>query len=498
MSAIVKTDYRSAYHFSPKAMWMNDPNGLVYFEGEYHLFFQHHPHGMGMGDMHWGHAVSRDLATWEELPIALAPDHFGMIFSGSAVVDWNDTTGFFDGEPGLVAIFTHHLDGKDGAPNIERQSLAYSRDKGRTWIKYEGNPVLEDENGIDFRDPKVFWHAATSRWVMIVACGQTAGLYHSPDLIHWSAGSRFGEGIGSHDGVWECPDLFPLAVDGEASNMKWVMLVSIGANPALAEGSRTQYFTGDFDGAVFTPDEDSRTVRWLDYGRDNYAGVSWSDVPEEDGRRLFIGWMSNWMYAGLTPAEGFRGAMTIPRELALETRAGVTVLVQRPARELEAVRKPVHSLKGASLGKLRKLLDGLRLESFEIKAEIAAGASAGFKVRAGADTETLIGIDGEAQVLYVDRKASGRHSIHPNFPGRHTAKLEVGSETATELRIFVDRSSVEAFAGGGQAVITDLIFPEPDSTGVDVYADEEMAFLTLEIYWMDPQSAASGVQKAEG
>lgn len=210
----------------------------------------------------------------------------------------------------------------EGKPAIQRQSLAYSKDNGRTWTKYDGNPVLEHDTFIDFRDPKVFWNKDTNQWVMIVACGQTVCLYHSPDLMNWTFASEFGEGIGSHDGVWECPDLFPLAIDGDPSNTKWVMLVSIGADPAFVEGSRTQYFTGDFDGEVFTPDEDSIKVRWLDYGRDNYAGVSWSDIPAEDGRRLFIGWMSNWMYANKTPAEEFRGAMTIARELQLESRQG--------------------------------------------------------------------------------------------------------------------------------------------------------------------------------
>ncbi|OMD43169.1 glycoside hydrolase [Paenibacillus borealis] len=482
MSAITKQNYRGAYHFSPKEKWMNDPNGLVYFEGEYHLFFQHHPGGMTMGDMHWGHAVSKDLVTWEELPIALVPDELGMIFSGSAVVDWNNTTGFFEDQPGLVAIFTHHLDMPEGQPAVQRQSLAYSKDKGRTWTKYEGNPVLEHDTFIDFRDPKVFWNKEKSRWVMIVACGQTVGLYHSPDLINWTFASEFGEGIGSHDGVWECPDLFQLAVDGTKSDTKWVMLVSIGADPAFEEGSRTQYFTGDFDGAVFTPDEESRSIRWLDHGRDNYAGVSWSDLPEEDGRRLFIGWMSNWMYAGQTPAEGFRGAMTIPRELYLELRNGQTTLIQKPAKELEAARTPVLSLKNVSVQEINAACAKLHLEAYVIEAEVAHGTSAGFKVKAGAKQQTMVGIDAQTEELYVDRTASGKHDFHKLFPGRHSAKLAAPG-TAYDLHIYVDRSSVEAFCGGGQAVITDLIFPESESTGLAAFADnEEDLFLSLDIY----------------
>ncbi len=190
MSTIAKRNYRGVYHFSPKEKWMNDPNGMVYFEGEYHLFFQHHPGGMTWGPMHWGHAVSKDLVTWEELPIALAPDELGMIFSGSAVVDWNNTTGFFEDKPGLVAIFTHHFEMPEGKPAIQRQSLAYSKDNGRTWSRYAGNPVLEHDTFVDFRDPKVFWNKETNKWVMIIACGQTVCLYHSPDLINWTYSSE--------------------------------------------------------------------------------------------------------------------------------------------------------------------------------------------------------------------------------------------------------------------------------------------------------------------
>ncbi|OKP85432.1 glycoside hydrolase [Paenibacillus helianthi] len=498
MSAITKQKYRGVYHFSPQAKWMNDPNGMVFFEGEYHLFFQHHPGGMTMGSMHWGHAVSKDLITWEELPIALFPDELGMIFSGSAVVDWNNTTGFFEDKPGLVAIFTHHLDMPEGKPAVQRQSLAYSHDNGRTWTKYEGNPVLEHDTFIDFRDPKVFWHQETKQWVMIVACGQTVCLYHSPDLIHWTFASEFGEGTGSHDGVWECPDLFPLHVDGDTANTKWVMLVSIGADPAFVEGSRTQYFTGDFDGAVFTPDEDSEHVRWLDYGRDNYAGVSWSDVPEEDGRRLFIGWMSNWMYARQTPAEEFRGAMTLPRELYLESRQGKILLVQKPVNELEVVRTPVLSLKDVTVQEINASLADLQLDAYEIAARFTRGMSAGFKVRAGAGEQTVIGIDAKAEELYVDRQTSGRLDFHEWFPGRHSAELQAPGEI-NDLRIFVDRTSVEVFSNGGQAVITDLIFPKPESAGVAAFAEnEETPFLSLEIYNLNLPAADGDNQQSEG
>jgi fructan beta-fructosidase len=490
MSAITKQNYRGVYHFSPQQNWMNDPNGLVYFKGEYHLFFQHHPHGMNMGEMHWGHAVSKDLMAWEELPVALEPDELGMIFSGSAVVDWKNTTGFFEDKPGLVAIFTHHLNMPEGQPPIQYQSLAYSKDKGRTWTKHAGNPVLTHDTFIDFRDPKVFWHTEKSRWVMIVACGQMVCLYHSPDLIHWTFASEFGMGIGSHDGVWECPDLFPLAVDGDQNNIKWVMLVSIGADPAFAEGSRTQYFTGRFDGEEFTPDEVSHSIRWLDYGRDNYAGVSWSDLPEEEGRRLFIGWMSNWMYAPQTPAEEFRGAMTIPRELTLESRNGEAMVIQKPARELEAARIPILSLTNASVQEINAALASLQLDAYVIEAELAHGTSAGFRVKTGIKEQTVAGINGQMQELYVDRRASGKSDFHDQFPGIHTAKLAAPA-AAYDLIIYVDVSSVEVFACGGQTVITDLIFPEQASAGLAAFAEhEEDVFLSLHIYELTPSAAA--------
>ncbi|MFD1956629.1 glycoside hydrolase family 32 protein [Paenibacillus thailandensis] len=487
MSTLAKQNFRGAYHFSPRVHWMNDPNGMVYFDGEYHLFYQHHPQGDTWGPMHWGHAVSKDLVNWEELDVALAPDEHGMIFSGSAVVDWNNTTGFFDDGPGLVAIFTHHLEAEGSHP-IQRQSLAYSTDKGRSWTKYEGNPVLSHESYVDFRDPKVFWHRESNRWVMIVACGQTVCLYHSPDLKSWTFGSEFGSGIGCHDGVWECPDLFPLAVDGDAERTKWVMLVSIGADPAFAEGSRTQYFTGDFDGVAFTPDAASAQVRWIDHGRDNYAGVTWSDIPAEDGRRIFIGWMSNWMYANQTPTEGFRGAMTIPRELALETREGVATLVQKPVAELEAVRKPVLSLRSATAREAEEALRKLQLVSCEIHARLPISGAFGFKVRAGGSNETVVGFDDSDMAIYVDRTKSGLSGFHDRFSGIHAAKL-AGAREVMELRIFVDAASVEVFGNGGQAVITDLIYPDTDAAGISFFAARPDAVIdALSVYDLTPRN----------
>lgn len=485
-----KEKYRPHYHFSPEENWMNDPNGMVFFNGEYHLFYQYHPYGTTWGPMHWGHAISPDMVHWEHQPVGLVPDEHGQIFSGSAVVDWKDTSGFFGGKPGLVAIFTHH----DHAPGSnlaqQRQSLAYSLDSGRSWIKYEGNPVLENERFVDFRDPKVFWHQPTEQWVMILASGQTVCIYHSPNLKDWTFASEFGEGIGSHDGVWECPDLFPLSVDGDPSKTKWVMLVSIGNEPAFSEGSRTQYFTGEFDGYNFVNDEASKAVRWLDYGRDNYAGVSWSDIPAEDGRRIYIGWMSNWKYANLTPTEGWRSEMTIPRELALESRIGDITLIQRPAKELEKLRLPVLSMQEVSIEEAQARLSELQLDSFEMIAEFETGTNEAFglKVRTSADQETVIGYVPESSELFVDRTRSGQTDFHEDFACRHIVKLEAVNGRL-RLHVFVDSSSLEVFADNGRAVITDLIFPDPDAKGLEIYgAGGNISLHSLEIYTLRPNS----------
>ncbi|MGG4213052.1 glycoside hydrolase family 32 protein [Paenibacillus sp. FSL L8-0638] len=485
MNVIRQDEYRPSYHFSPKSGWLNDPNGMVYFEGRYHLFYQHHPFGTTWGPMHWGHAVSTDLVTWEEQPIALEPDEQGMIFSGSAVVDEQDTSGFFGGKPGLVAIFTHHGSLPDTDQIRQSQSLAYSTDSGKSWIKYTGNPVLEDEHCIDFRDPKVFWHKPTEQWVMVLACGQTVRIYHSPNLKEWAFASEFGLGIGSHDAVWECPDLFPLYVDGEPTRVKWVMLVSIGDTPEIREGSRTQYFTGEFDGTTFVADKDSGKVRWLDHGRDNYAGVCWSGIPVEDGRRLFIGWMSNWRYANLTPTERWRGAMSIPRELALETRNGKVALIQHPVRELEGLRTPVLSLKGPSLEEVRNAFSALQLDCYEIVAKFATDRDFGFKVRVSDEQETLVGYASKTQEVYVDRTRSGCSNFHEDFAGRHAVPLET-AENRLDLHMYVDRSSIEVFFNHGQVVITDLIFPDAQSKGLDIFtAEEQVTLFSLELYALE-------------
>ena len=318
--------YRLQYHFTPPEAWMNDPNGLVYYDGEYHLFYQHNPDDTVWGPMHWGHAVSNDLVNWQYLPIALYPDEIGTIFSGSAVVDWQDTAGF--GAEALVAIFTH------AAGNRQMQSLAYSTDRGRTWQKYDGNPVIEPPNNIrNFRDPKVFWYdenGGVGHWVMSVAAGNIILFYTSPDLVNWESSGGFGLGYGAMCGVWETPDLFELPVDG-GPETRWVLAVGIGGC-APGGGSGVQYFVGDFDGEAFTSENPKDTVLWADFGADFYAAQSWSDAPED--RRIWLAWMNNWPYAQDIPTSTWRGAFTIPREVALTTTPQGIRLAQQPVPEL--------------------------------------------------------------------------------------------------------------------------------------------------------------------
>jgi fructan beta-fructosidase len=325
-------DYRPQFHFTPEEKWMNDPNGLVYNNGVYHLFYQYHPDSTVWGPMHWGHAVSEDMMKWHHKPVALFPDEHGFIFSGSAVIDQNNTAGFgTDDNPAMVAIFTYHnMAGEQaGTKDFQTQGIAYSLDNGDSWTKYEGNPVVENTGIKDFRDPKVFWNEQEKNWTMLLVAGDHLQIWSSPNLKTWKKVSEFGKDTGAHGGVWECPDLFPLKIEG-SDEVKWVLLISI--NPGAPNGgSGTQYFIGDFDGKTFTTDQTEN--RWIDLGRDNYAGVTYNEAPNNE--RIFIGWMSNWDYAGDTPTEKWRSAMTVPRELTLRKVGDDVSLFNYPVTAFE-------------------------------------------------------------------------------------------------------------------------------------------------------------------
>jgi sucrose-6-phosphate hydrolase SacC (GH32 family) len=623
-AATYQEPFRPQFHFTPATNWMNDPNGMVYYDGEYHLFYQYNPFGDKWGHMSWGHAVSPDLVHWEHLPVALYEENGVMIFSGSAVVDWQNTSGFGqNGQPPLVAIYTGHYTEKP----LQNQHIAYSTDRGRTWTKYAGNPVL-DVGKADFRDPKVMWHAPTKRWVMTVTLPteRKVSFYGSPDLKQWTHLSDFGP-AGAVKGIWECPDLFPVRIEGSLRR-KWVLIMNIGSG-SVAGGSGCQYFVGEFDVTRFVPDpnqpaasqpgsrlpsgrlladfegadfgdwqaegdsfkngpvkdfdrfsglvgrglatswgsgdKDQGTLTsppfvidrshlnfligggqhpgetclnlivegdvvrtatgrnsgllawhtwdlsalrgqtatlqlvdrhtggwgqifvdhivlgdaafadpgepalWVDYAKDFYAAVSWSDVPRRDGRRLWIGWMSNWEYANDVPTSPWRSAMSIPRALTLRRVAGDLRLVQTPVKELEKLREQRMRFSSRGNEATGSVWRQDAPETYELKAQFRPSDDAVFslRLRQGTDEETVLHVDVPGQRLTLDRTRSGQVAFHGRFPGSYDAPLRL-VRGRLKLRVFVDTSSVEVFVNDGETVLTSLILPKPDSRGLEL------------------------------
>ncbi|MBT2719515.1 glycoside hydrolase family 32 protein [Bacillus sp. ISL-46] len=437
--------FRPQLHFSPKEKWLNDPNGLVYYKEEYHLFYQYHPHDTVWGPMHWGHAVSKDLLHWEELPIALYPDELGQIFSGSAVIDKQNTSGLKSSdEDVMVAIFTHH--GKDN----EKQSIAYSNDRGRSWTKYAGNPVIDNPGIKDFRDPKVFWHEESQKWVMSLACGDCIHFYGSPNLIDWNLLSTFGSEYGAHGGVWECPDLIPLAVKGE-NERKWVLIVSI--NPGGPNGgSVVQYFIGDFDGTTFCCDDEKEVVKWADFGRDFYAAVTWSNLSEP----TWIGWMSNWQYANQVPTNPFRSVMSIPRKLSLRRQKGDLTLVQTPFDLSSLYKNPILSKETITLQSSQSgpiVLDNLQ---FIAEANVVKNTASSFSITLYGEQEKLqIIFDRVKHEVRIDRRNSGQVSFSEHFASVDTMPLA----EVNDFTFILDKTSIELFVNQGSRVMTELFYP---------------------------------------
>lgn len=467
--------FRPQVHFSPAAHWMNDPNGMVYYEGEYHLFYQHYPEASVWGPMHWGHAVSRDLVHWEHLPIALRPDSLGYIFSGSAVVDRENTSGFGTKEnPPLIAFFTYHNPDIEQAKEIdvESQAIAYSLDKGRTWTKYAGNPVIKNPGIRDFRDPKVFWHAGSRQWVAAIASGQEIRFYGSPDCKSWSYLSNFGAGRGCHDGVWECPDLFPLKVDGTGEE-KWVLIVNI--NPGGPNGgSATQYFVGDFDGLRFSSPQ--KKTLWMDHGRDNYAGVTWSDTP--DGRRVLIGWMNNWQYAGEKPCGTWSGAATFPRELGLVDDDGLYLLTSAPVRELDHLKRDSVQLAPCNVRERQDLSTQIPFAKAPIELKLTFDQSEntrlGFAARYGVRLSNAkgeyiaLGYDNVQKLFYVDRTNATGDIFSDRFAGLQRAPYILNTPRE-EWTLLIDASSVELFAAGGRMVLTNVVYPSEPFDHIELF-----------------------------
>jgi len=461
--------WRPQYHFTPSKNFMNDPNGTVFYQGEYHLFYQYNPEGNVWGHMSWGHAVSPDLVHWQNLPVALheEPGKY-MVYSGSAVVDWNNTSGLCqnpDPQDHSCLIATYTAAYKDR----QKQHIAYSNDRGRTWTNYSGNPVV-DLDALDFRDPNVFWYAPERKWVMVavLADERTLLIFDSPDLKHWTKRSTFGP-AGDAAGQWECPDLIELPIDG-TSQKKWVLIIN--RNPgAPAGGTGVRYVIGKFDGATFTSEVPDTPALWADWGKDFYATNTWNDAPSAGGR-LWIGWFSNWQYANVEPTVLWRGAQAIPRTLMLRRYTDGLRLVQRPVRELERLRREKLRIANASIAEANQKIraTGTKGEVYELEAEIRPGPSdnIGFRLRKGNGVETLVGFDAVHDELYVDRNRSGETSFSKDFPGRYSATIE--RNPSIKLRVFVDRSSVEVFANDGERVLSDRIYPPPGSDGIELYS----------------------------
>ena len=463
--------YRPNFHFTPKKGWMNDPNGMFYYNGYYHLFYQYYPDSNVWGPMHWGHAISTDLVTWTEKPIALYPDEKGYIFSGSAVVDLKNTSGFGSiKNPPIVAMFTYHDMKKEkaGETNYQSQGIAYSLDEGLTWKKYEANPVIKNPNIKDFRDPKMTWDAIHQQWIMVLAAGDKTMLYRSKNLKEWELLSDFGKGIGAHGGVWECPDFFPVHVDG-SDEYKWVLLLSI--NPGGPNGgSATQYFVGDFDGKTFTLDKTfsqdikEKQALYIDYGRDNYAGVTWSNISEVDGRKLFVGWMSNWQYAEKVPTEKWRSSMTIPRELVLNKDAGHYRVSFQPVRELQnyiakTIKKETLKIDKETVITDQSLVDlskvEIRFTLKDLKKDVYT-----FSLSNKLNNSIRFGINNKDKYFFIDRTKSGNIAFSDVFTNTISKAPFTEDFDTMEVKVIVDKTSIEVFYNNGKTVMTEIFFPE--------------------------------------
>ncbi len=451
--------YRPKFHFSPEKMWMNDPNGMVYYKEIYHLFYQYHPESTVWGPMHWGHATSKDLLHWKHKPIALYPDENGFIFSGSAVLDKQNSSGFgTDDNRPLVAIFTYH-DAKikaAGGTGFETQGIAYSVDNGESWTKYKGNPVIADENSTDFRDPKVFWYEPDQKWIMTLVAGNHAQFYGSKNLKDWVLLGEFGQDKGAHGGVWECPDLISLKVEG-TDEEKWVLFISI--NPGAPNGgSGTQYFIGDFDGKTFTTDQTED--QWIDWGTDNYAGVTFSNAPDDE--KVFLGWMSNWQYADKTPTSTWRGAMTLPRKLTLRKEGKGYALFNYPIEKVDGLIS-----EGSTKTLNIPIGDELSLSTDSLmQSEIRfTTSSKDFQLKFGnqADEELVLTMKGDGNAFTLDRSRSGKTDFQENF-GTSIQQMPVHDlpDGEYEIRILMDGSSIEIFLNRGQHAMTALVFPSED------------------------------------
>ena len=443
--------YRPVYHHTPVYGWMNDSNGMFYKDGVYHLYFQYNPYGSMWGNMTWGHSTSTDLTHWTYEGTAIVPDAWGAIFSGSCVVDKDNTAGF--GKGAVVAFYTSAKSTPWG--DIQTQSMAYSLDNGKTFIKYEHNPILTSTER-DFRDPKVFWYAPGKHWVMMLAVGQEMQIYSSGNLKEWKKESSFGAMQGAHGGVWECPDLVEVAVEG-SKEKKWVLICNLNPGGPFG-GSAAQYFVGSFDGKKFVNESPTQT-KWLDWGKDNYATVTWSNAPA--GRCIALGWMSNWQYANNVPTTQYRSANTLARDLTLYRAGGELYLKSKPSPEIKKARaeeKKISTFEVKGNYEVASLLaDNKGAYEIEMTIENKGTSKIDFSLMNEKGEKVAMYYDVVRKQFVMDRSASGIVGFSRDFPAVTVAPVR--NTDQIHLRLFIDRSSVEAFGEEGEYVMTNLVFP---------------------------------------
>lgn len=484
----IRDDYarfRPVFHFSPPKNWLNDPNGLVFHEGNYHLFYQYNPYGTKWGHMTWAHATTKDFISWENLPIAIPENEQDsiMIFSGSAVVDTENSSGFGTKEnPPLVAIYTAYNYRTDSMKAGQSQHLAFSTDKGVTWTKYDKNPIL-DLKKKDFRDPSVFWHTESKQWIMAVVLPLEFKclFYASKNLKDWKLLSEFAN-AGNRRLIWECPALVELPLDGDAKNKKWALLISAAHPDSTSKYVGMQYFVGSFDGKTFKNLNKPSTTLWLEYGKDFYAAIPWNQNP--DGRKIIFGWMNNWAYADTIPTSPWRGQMSVPRTISLKTYPEGIRIVQQPVKELENLRKKKYQFENIEISDISDLLKEINSNTLEIQVEfeIQNAEEFGIKLAQGQTTETVVGYDVSSQQVYIDRSKSGIVGFKDNFASNDKAPLQA-ENGKIKLQILLDNCSVEVFANNGKVAITDLIFPAKDSKGISLFAKKGKVKITNLTVW---------------
>lgn len=470
-----KESFRPVYHHTPAYGWMNDPNGMFYKDGLYHLYFQYNPYGSVWGNMHWGHSTSTDLMHWKFEGCAIVPDAWGAIFSGSCVVDHENTAGF--GKEAVVAFYTSAKSTPWG--DIQMQSMAYSLDNGKTFTKYEGNPILTSSEK-DFRDPKVFWYAPGKHWVMILAVGQHMEIYSSVNLKEWKKESEFGAMQGAHGGVWECPDLVEIPVEGTREK-KWVLICNLNPGGPFG-GSAAQYFVGSFDGKKFVNESPTQT-KWMDWGKDNYATVTWNNAP--DGRCIALGWMSNWQYANNVPTRQYRSANTLARDLTLYREGQELYLKSTPSVEVKKARGKKVSIPSFKVSEKHEIVNLFEEKQGAYEVEIViqnAGASKiAFCLLNDKGEKVSMYYDLNRKQFVMDRSESGTVDFSKDFPAVTVAPVNVDKELT--LRLFVDRSSIEAFGEDGKFVMTNLVFPSQPYVKMCFEADKNgYAVKALNVY----------------